>query len=128
MKFTLDFIQLLLWGIWLILPLLLFFLTLIVVLGQVVSRIEGWDKFDSLYWSLITALTVGYGDIRPVQKSSKAISILIAFIGIMFAGVIVSITVTTATEAFKRNVEIHTILGPQGKSMEWHKANQRGSK
>ena len=120
MKFTLDFVQLLLWGIWLVLPLLLFFVTLIVVLGQVVSRIEGWDKFDSLYWSFITALTVGYGDIRPVQKSSKAISILIALIGIMFAGVIVSITVTTATEAYKRNVDIHAILGPEGKNVEWH--------
>lgn len=101
MKFTLGFIHFFLLGIYLVLPLLLFFVSLIIILGQIVGRIEGWSKFDAFYWSFITAMTVGYGDIRPIKKSSKTISILMALIGIMFTGVIVAVTVTTATAAFK---------------------------
>ena len=102
MEFTLTFIDLFLAVIYLVLPLLLFFIILIVVLGQIVGRIEGWSKFDSFYWSFITALTVGYGDIRPKKKHSKSLSIIVALAGIMFTGIIVAITVTTATEAFRK--------------------------
>ncbi|MDM8556623.1 potassium channel family protein [Desulfococcaceae bacterium HSG7] len=109
MGFTLTFIQLFLLGIHLILPLLLFFALLIIVLGQIVGRIEGWNKFDSFYWSFITALTVGYGDIRPIRKRSKTISILIALIGFMFTGVFVAITVATATEALKKYIDLSVL-------------------
>ncbi|HEY5702377.1 MAG TPA: potassium channel family protein [Gammaproteobacteria bacterium] len=102
MEFTLTFIDLFLAVILLVLPLLLFFIVLIVVLGQIVGRMEGWSKFDSFYWSFITALTVGYGDIRPKKNAAKSLSIIVALAGIMFTGIIVAITVTTATEAFKR--------------------------
>ncbi len=110
MGFTLTFIKLFLLGIYLICPLLLFFVLLIAVLGQIVGHIEGWNKFDSFYWSFITAMTVGYGDIRPIQKRSKTISILIALIGIMFTGVFVAITVATATEAVKKHLDISVLM------------------
>ena len=106
MEFTLNFIAFFLQAIYLLFPLLLFFILVIVLLGQIVGRIEGWSKFDSFYWSFITAITVGYGDIRPLKKSSKAISIAVALVGIMFTGVIVALTVTTATEAFKKHFDI----------------------
>ena len=124
MKFTLGFIQLFLLGIYLVLPLLLFFVSLIIILGQIVGRIEGWSKFDAFYWSFITAMTVGYGDIRPIKKSSKTISILMALIGIMFTGVIVAITVTTATTALKDMYKTNTIIESQGNTIEsYNKAN-----
>ena len=113
MEFTLTFIQFFINGIYLAMPLLLFFLSLVTVLGQVVGRIEGWTKFNSFYWSFITALTVGYGDIRPLNRSSKLLSILIALIGIMFTGIIVAITVTTATNAFEKHIDISVKLESQ---------------
>lgn len=106
MEFTLSFMRLFLWGIYLISPILIFFMVLIFALGQIAGRIEGWKRFNTFYWSFITAMTVGYGDIHPTRKSSRTISILIALLGVMFTGVIVAITVTSATEAFKRH--IHT--------------------
>ena len=50
---------------------------------------------------MITALTVGYGDLRPSRRSTKFMAILVAIVGIMFSGVFVAVTVTAATEAFR---------------------------
>jgi len=100
MDFTLHFIKLFFTYIYLCMPLLLGFLSIILIFGQVVGRIERWKCFDAIYWTFITALTIGYGDIRPAQKSSRLISIIIGFLGIMFTGLIVAITIATATKAF----------------------------
>jgi len=106
MDFTLDFINLFIYGISLAAPLLAFFALLIAVLGQLVRRVEGWSRFDAFYWSFITATTVGYGDIRPTCRFSRIISILIALLGIMFTGIIVAITISTATTALKKHATI----------------------
>lgn len=104
MEITITFIKFFFLILTLIYPLLLTLLVVIVILGQIVGRVESWSRFNALYWSLITAFTVGYGDLFPVKKMSKILAILITFIGVMFTGVIVAITVTTASEAFKENV------------------------
>lgn len=105
MEFTLTFIHIFLWSIYLIAPLLVFLSLIVIILGQVVGRIEKWNKFDGLYWSFITATTVGYGDIRPLKKTSKILSIFIAFIGIMFTGIIVAITLNATSTAFDKHVD-----------------------
>ncbi|MCD4740993.1 MAG: potassium channel family protein [Desulfobacteraceae bacterium] len=101
MEFTFEFIRLFLLAADMIMPLLISLSLSVVILGQVVGYIEGWNKFDSLYWSFITALTVGYGDIRPLKRRSKALSVMVGLTGIMFTGLIVAITVHTATIALK---------------------------
>jgi hypothetical protein len=56
--------------------------TTVALLGLVVGRKEGWSRFDSVYWSFITAATtVGYGDIRPVKRVSRIIAVVIASSG-----------------------------------------------
>lgn len=84
---------------------MVFLSLLIIVLGQVVSRIEKWEKFDGLYWSFITATTVGYGDIRPLKKISKALSVLIALVGMMFTGIIIGVTLSTVPVAVEKHVD-----------------------
>ena len=51
---------------------------LITLLGQTVGFRESWGRFDSLYRAFITATRVGYGDIRPVARLSRVLSVLIA--------------------------------------------------
>ncbi|MEM1223762.1 MAG: potassium channel family protein [Verrucomicrobiota bacterium] len=97
MEFTIKFTQLFVWSLYLVGPILLTLTSIVVVLGQIVTRIEKWGKFDGLYWSLVTATTVGYGDIRPLKKISKILSMVIAMSGIILTGFIVAITVNAAS-------------------------------
>jgi voltage-gated potassium channel len=83
------------------LPLLLCLGLGIALLGYAVGRNEGWSGFESLYWSFITATTVGYGDLRPVKRVSRIIAILIAFLGLTLTGIIIALAVWAATFALK---------------------------
>ena len=68
--------------------------------GHIVGRLESWDRLDAIYWGFITATTVGYGDIRPRGRLSKALSVLIALIGMIFTGIMVALAVNAVTESF----------------------------
>jgi len=65
--------------------------------------------FDGLYWSFITATTVGYGDIRPLKKISKALSVCIAFVGLMLTGIMIAVSLNSATIAFEKHVDSNAI-------------------
>jgi hypothetical protein len=49
--------------------------------------LEGWNYLNSLYFSIVTLTTVGYGDHYPVTDNGKIFTIfyLLFCIGIMFA-------------------------------------------
>ena len=104
MDFTVTFIKIFFWGVYLTYPILLAIVVIIIALGLIVGRIESWTKFNSIYWSFITALTVGYGDMKPITKASKILSIIVGSVGIMLGGILVAITLEATTNAF----EVHT--------------------
>ena len=61
------------------------FITLLVTLligSLFYHRAEGWSLFDSLYFSVITLSTVGYGDLAPTKIGSKIFTIMYIFMGI----------------------------------------------
>ena len=101
MKFTLTFLSLLLKGLILFAPLLSFMIFAIVALSLLVGRIEKWAHFDAIYWGFITALTVGYGDIKPTKKSSRIFSIFIAACGIIMSGILVALSVEAASRTYQ---------------------------
>jgi len=109
MDFTLTFIKLFLYGVVLASPLIIFFMVIITILGLIVGKKESWGKLESIYWSFITATTVGYGDITPVQKISKVLSIVIAFLGLILAGIIVALAVHAATVSLAEHHNVDEI-------------------
>lgn len=44
--------------------------------------VEGWGWLDSLYFSVITLTTVGYGDFAPQTDAGKAFTIVYILIGL----------------------------------------------
>jgi voltage-gated potassium channel len=98
---TLTFLQQFGIGLYLTFPLLLSLALLITLLGQAAGIKEGWSRFDSFYWSFITATTVGYGDIRPTKHASRIFAVLIAFLGLVLSGIIIAVAVNAATLALK---------------------------
>lgn len=99
MQFTIDYLQIFYINVILAAPLLMFSILLIALLGLIVGIRESWGRFDSIYWAFITATTVGYGDIRPSTPMSKVLSVLIAFVGLTFTGILVALAIYAATEA-----------------------------
>ena len=96
---TLTFLKQFSLGIWLTSPLLLSLAVTILLLGQAAGKNEGWSRFDSFYWSFITATTVGYGDLRPVKQASRLIAIAIALLGLTLTGILIAVGVRAATLA-----------------------------
>ncbi len=96
---TVTFLKEFLLGIWLTSPMLLSLAVIILLLGQAVGRIEQWEPFESFYWAFITATTVGYGDLRPVRRRARVLSILIALLGLTMTGILIAVAVHAATLA-----------------------------
>ena len=101
-EFTYIYLQTFYVGLKLASPLLVLSALLILLLGIIVGLRESWGRYDSIYWAFITATTVGYGDIRPLKSVSKALSILIALIGMVFTGLMVALAIRAATIALSQ--------------------------
>ena len=101
MDFTFTFLSSFFSGISFVGPLLISLAVVISLLGQIVGRLESWNHLDALYWAFITATTVGYGDIRPMGRLSKGLSVLIALVGMIFTGIMVALAVNGVSYAFK---------------------------
>lgn len=82
-------------------------LLLIIVIGTTgFYFIEKVDIITSLYWTIVTVTTIGYGDVVPKTIVGKIFSIII-----MVSGVSVALYTFTAAMAFSMEGELKTILG-----------------
>ena len=75
-------------------------LMLIVIGALAISWFEGLPIGVSIYFSFITGFTVGYGDIVPHTAVGRFVAVLLGFIGILFTGVVVAVTVRAVREAW----------------------------
>jgi hypothetical protein len=92
-------------GIRVVWPVLSALFLIILGLGTVVGLREGWSIQESLYFSLVTGLTIGYGDLSPTTLFTRVLSIVIGMCGVLVTALIAAIAVkalTNVTEQRKR--------------------------
>jgi voltage-gated potassium channel len=86
-------------GLYVTWPVLSGVLVIEVALGLLIGYAEGWSVGDAVYFSFVTGLTIGYGDIVPRQTLTRALAIVIGFGGILLAGLVAGIAVSAMRAA-----------------------------
>ena len=84
-------------------------LTLVTIFGSLIYLVEDpKDGFTSIpksiYWSIVTLTTVGYGDISPQTGLGQLLSALIMIIGYGIIAVPTGIVTVEFAQAFKRQI------------------------
>lgn len=74
-------------------PILSIILVTQVALGLLVGFLEGWSVGDALYFTFVTGLTIGYGDLVPRRAVARALAIGVGIFGLFFTGLIAGIAV-----------------------------------
>ena len=74
-------------------PVLSILLAIQVAMGMLIGFLEGWSFGDAVYFTFVTGLTIGYGDIVPHQALGRALAIGIGVSGIFLTGLIAGIAV-----------------------------------
>jgi hypothetical protein len=85
-------------------PILSGLIGLQLVLGMLVGYLEGWPIGDATYFTFVTGLTIGYGDVVPVRFFTRVIAILIGFSGVLLTGLVAAIGVRALQEATRPEV------------------------
>jgi Na+-translocating ferredoxin:NAD+ oxidoreductase RnfE subunit len=86
-------------GLGVVWPILSGLLVLIVALGVVTGTAEGWSLQESVYFSFVSGLTIGYGDFAPKTLLGRALAIGIGVCGILVVALVSAVAVKALTDA-----------------------------
>jgi len=71
-------------------------------LGSLVGYLEGWRIGDATYFTFVTGLTIGYGDLVPMRFSTRLLAVAIGFSGVLLTGLVAAVGVHALQEATER--------------------------
>jgi voltage-gated potassium channel len=90
------------------------------------SQVEGWSLLDSLYFSIITLTTVGYGDLTPATAAGNVFTIVYLFAGI---GLILGFVNAIAKRSTERRAGVfdrrRDKAEPSSRTTEGHRDDER---
>jgi len=66
---------------------------LMVALGVVIGQIEKWPLRGSIYFTFISELTIGYGDLVPKTLLARVLAIAIGITGVLLTSLVAAIGV-----------------------------------
>ena len=76
-------------------------IALIVGIAAVISHIEKLPFGEALYFSFITGLTIGYGDIVVKTPFGRLVAVLLGLIGIVFTGLMVAAAIRAVEKSMR---------------------------
>ena len=91
------FIRALVAGLRVVWPILSALVGTIIVLGIAIGQLEGWSISESIYFSFVTGLTIGYGDFAPKTLIARAIAVLIGLCGLLVTALVAAVAVKAFT-------------------------------
>nr|WP_040678699.1 potassium channel family protein [Rhizobium mesoamericanum] len=74
-------------------------LIIMVGAGAIIGWIEGWGIGESVYFTFVTGLTIGYGDLAPKQTVARLLIVPIGLSGIVLTGLVAAVSVQALTSA-----------------------------
>ena len=76
---------------WRLLSFVLLFILVVLLGSKVYQVVEGWSYLDSVYFTVVTMTTIGFGDLVPLTNAGKIITIFASFFGIAMVFYLISI-------------------------------------
>jgi voltage-gated potassium channel len=67
---------------------LLFLLGVVLVASLIYTLVEDVSYLDGVWWAIVTATTVGYGDISPETVGMRLVAVIVMFTGIVTAAIV----------------------------------------
>lgn len=67
--------------------------------------VEGWSWLDAAYFCVVTAATVGYGDIHPITELGRFFTILYVILSVTMLGIFIQLAGKTAFETMQDNIQ-----------------------
>lgn len=61
--------------------------------GLLIGYIERWRIVDAFYFTFVTGLTIGYGDLTPRHVVSRLLAVVIGLAGIVLTGLVAAVSV-----------------------------------
>ncbi|WP_298768852.1 ion transporter [uncultured Shewanella sp.] len=107
---------------------------IVAVLGSVMYAVEGPDNGftsipKSIYWTIVTITTVGYGDITPVTELGQGIAALTMLIGYSIIAIPTGIISAEISQEMRRNRDLRRCSNclKSGHDTDAHFCNQCGN-
>jgi hypothetical protein len=75
-------------------PVLSGIMAAIASLGALVGIFEGWGIAPGIYFSFVTGLTIGYGDLAPSGPVTRVLAVAIGLLGILLTGLVAALAVS----------------------------------
>lgn len=80
-------------GLRVVWPIVSGLLGLMIGLGVLVGLAEGWSLGDSIYFTFVSGLTIGYGDLAPRTGMARVLAIGIGLCGVLLTALLAAIAV-----------------------------------
>jgi voltage-gated potassium channel len=89
--------------IWHVRSVIFAILALVVIGAGAIALVEKLPFGEALYFSFVTGLTIGYGDIIVKTALGRFVALLIGFIGILFTGLVTAAAIEAIRKTYHKN-------------------------